>query len=134
MKIWGKFYVQFLQKSSFKFQIFHYIETGIQHIEVKQNFEPAFLKYHSRKSLKFFTVVLIDQVFLILIQKPMLYLWSNYLTVPLSHTEYWNRPIIFYFMPWFLLVDRTWESCFCTVCEGLAFNIIVYDITKIRVY
>ena len=49
MKIWEKFYVQFLQKSSFKFQIFHYIETGIQYIEVKQNFEPAFLKYHSRK-------------------------------------------------------------------------------------
>ena len=49
VKIWGKFYVQFLQKPSPNFQIFHYMETGIQYIEVKQNVEPAFLKNHTRK-------------------------------------------------------------------------------------
>ena len=41
--------MQFFQKLSSKFQIFHYIETGIQYMEVKQNVEPAFLKNHTRK-------------------------------------------------------------------------------------
>ena len=36
VKIWGNFYVQFLQKPSSKFQIFHYMETGIQDMEIKQ--------------------------------------------------------------------------------------------------
>ena len=42
--IWGYLYVQFLQKPSSKFLIFHYMETEIQYLEVKQNVEPAFLK------------------------------------------------------------------------------------------
>ena len=36
--------MQFLQKPSSKFLIFHYMETEIQYMEVKQNVEPAFLK------------------------------------------------------------------------------------------
>ena len=79
VKIWGNFYVQFLQKSSSKFQIFHYMETGIQYVEVKQDVEPAFLKNHTKGYfLKFFTAVLTNQDLLILIQKLMLYLWPNY--------------------------------------------------------
>ena len=45
----GNFYVQFLQKPSSKFQIFHYMKTGIQYMEVNENVEPAFLKNHRRK-------------------------------------------------------------------------------------
>ena len=49
VKIWGNFYVQFLQKPSSKLQIFYYMETGIQYMEVKQNVKPAFLKNQTRK-------------------------------------------------------------------------------------
>ena len=41
--------MQFLQKPTSKFQIFYYMETGIQYMEVKQNVEPAFLKNDTRK-------------------------------------------------------------------------------------
>ena len=37
MKTKGNFYVQFFQNPSSKSQIFHYMGTGIQHMEVKQN-------------------------------------------------------------------------------------------------
>ena len=49
VKIWGNLYVQFLQKPSSKFQIFHYMQTGIQCMKNKQNVETAFLKNHTRK-------------------------------------------------------------------------------------
>ena len=42
-------FVQFLQKPNSKFQIFRYMETGIEYMEVKPNVEPAFLKNHTRK-------------------------------------------------------------------------------------
>ena len=41
--------MQFLQKPSSKFQIFHYMQTGIQCMKNKQNVETAFLKKHTRK-------------------------------------------------------------------------------------
>ena len=49
VKIWGNFNVQFLQKPSSKFQMFHYMETDIQYMGGKQNVKPAFLKNHTRK-------------------------------------------------------------------------------------
>ena len=56
--------MHFLLKPSSKSQIFHYMETGIQYMEVKQNVEPAFLKKQTRE---FFIVVLTNQDLLILI-------------------------------------------------------------------
>ena len=44
--------MQFLQKPSSKFQIFHYMQAGIQYMEVKQNVEPAFLKNYTKKFSK----------------------------------------------------------------------------------
>ena len=37
------------EKTKSKFETFHYMETGIQYVEVKQNVEPANLKSHTRK-------------------------------------------------------------------------------------
>ena len=129
VKIWGNFYVQFLQKPSSKFQIFHCMETGIQYMEVKRNVEPAFLKNHTRTFSEILHSGFNEPRSFDFNIKLMLYLWPNYLTMPLSYIEYWDRPVIFYFMPWFLHVERTWRSYFCTVWERLNFNIIVYDIT-----
>ena len=36
-------------KNKFKFQIFHYMETGIQYMEVKQNVEHTFLRNLTKK-------------------------------------------------------------------------------------
>ena len=52
-----------------KFEVLdiHYMETGIQYMEVKQNVEPFFSKTKQGNSLKFCTVILTNQDLLILI-------------------------------------------------------------------
>ena len=98
--------------------------------KISKTLKLLFSKTTQGNYLKFFIMVLTNQDLLVLISKLMLYLWPNSLALLLSHINYWNRPLIFYFMPWFRLADCTWRSYFWTVWERLVFDIIVYDITK----
>ena len=54
-------------KTKFEVLDIHYMETGIQYMEVNQNVEPFFSKTKQGNSLKFFTVILTNQDLLILI-------------------------------------------------------------------
>ena len=134
MKIWGNFYEQFLQKPSSKFQIFHYMETGIQYMKVKKNFNLLFTKTAPVNSLEFFTVVLTTKLFWFWYKNS----WSIY-----GQTT-WLCPLVIlnieiglqFSISWrdFFIVDRTWRTYFCIVWERFVVNIVVYDITKMRVY